>query len=158
MKHIVRRKPDIARVNAIARSLKLWVLEIVAWVARFAGVRFRPDISEEIYAAKLCVFLHAIHRCPARGRAIAAARGYCARRGVRVSRPGGALRVWTRGVKVRGLKQLRALLDDMEPAIAAMVKRLMRHSIVKRLISVAPAAARCVSAAPAPAAEAADTS
>jgi hypothetical protein len=61
-------------------------------------------------------------------------------------------------VKVRGLRDLRALLEDMEPAIAAMVKRLMRPSIVIRLIAVRPASARCVAVAIAHAPEAADTS
>jgi hypothetical protein len=36
MKHIVRKKPDIARVNAIAQSLKLWVL---VGCTRFHGHR-----------------------------------------------------------------------------------------------------------------------
>jgi hypothetical protein len=158
MKHIVRKKPDIARVNAIAQLLRLWVLEIVAWVSGLAGVKFRPDIAEEVRAAKLCVFLHAVARCPARGRAIRTAQAHSARRGHRITRPGGALRVWTRGVKIRGLKQLRALLEDMEPAIAVMVKRLMRPSIVMRLIADAPGVERCVAVTFAPAPEGADTS
>ena len=136
----VRARPDIERVNAIARSLRLWVLEIVVWAAGLAGMRFKPDISEEVYAAKLCVFLNAVARCPRRGRAIRAGRAGAAPTGVRFQRQRGALRSYTRGVKVRGIMALRALLEDMEPAIAAMVKRLARYSVVVRPVAFAPPA------------------
>jgi hypothetical protein len=158
MKHTVRKKPDIARVNAIAQSLKLWVLEIVAWMAGIAGVKFRPDISEEIYAAKLCVFLHAVHRCDQRGRGFArkhwrgAPPGFC----YRFKR--GQLRAFTRVVKIRGVQQLRALLDDMEPAIARVVRQLKKQSIHTHLAPVAPRADGCIAAIAAIASEGADTS
>lgn len=72
MEHIVCKKPDIARVSVIAQNLKLRALEIVAWMAGTAGVKIRPDIAEEICAAKLCVFLHALHRCDERGHGVRA--------------------------------------------------------------------------------------
>ena len=158
MKHIVRKKPDIARVNAIAQSLRLWVLEIIAWVAAFAGVKFRPDISEEIYAAKLCVFLHAIHRCDARGRGFARKHWRGAAPGFRYTFKRGQVRAFTRVVKVRGVQQLRALLDDMEPAIARVVRQLKKQSIHTHLVPVAPRADACIAAVTNIAPEGADTS
>ncbi len=144
MKHTTRRKPDIARVNAIARSLRLWVLEIVAWVAGLAGVKFFPDIAEEIYAAKLCVFLRAVHRCDKRGRGFARRHWRGAAPGFRYRFKRGHLRAFTRVVKIRDLPELRDLLDDMEPAIARVVRQLKKQSIHTHLVPVAPRAERCI--------------
>ena len=158
MQHIVRKKPDIARVNAIAQSLRLWVLEIVAWVAGIAGVTFRPDIAEEIYAAKLCVFLHAIHRCDTRGRGFARKHWRGAAPGFRYRFKRGQLRAFTRVVKIRELADLRAVLDDMEPAIARVVRQLRKQSIHTHLVPVAPRADACIAAIAGIAPEGADTS
>jgi hypothetical protein len=133
MKQLPRR-PDIARVNAIAQSLRLWVLEIVAWVAGLMGVKFRPDISEEIYAAKLCVFLNAIHRCGERGHIRARRHWRGAPAGFRYSFKRGQLRSFTRVVKIRDLHDLRVLLDDMEPAIARVVKQLRKNAVHTHLV------------------------
>ena len=159
----VPSRPDIERVNAIAQSLRLWAVEVVAWLAGLIGVKFRPDIREEVHAAKLCVFLNAVARCPRRGRAIRAGRARAAPVGVRFQRQRGALRSYTRGVKsggvkIRGIHQLRALLDDMEPAIAAMVKRLARYSVVVRPVAFAPPAHALASVAAERAPAPADTS
>ncbi len=120
-------------------------MEVAAWLAGLIGVRFRPDIREEVYAAKLCVFLLAVARCPQRGRAIRAGRARAAPAGVRFQHQGSALRTYTRavkvrGAKIRGIRQLRALLEDMEPAIAAMVKRLAHYSVMVRPVAFAPPA------------------
>ncbi|KAF0182175.1 MAG: hypothetical protein IV086_00390 [Hyphomonadaceae bacterium] len=158
MKHIIHKKPDIARVNAIAQSLRLWVLEIAAWVARLVGVKFRPDIAEEIYAAKLCVFLHAIDRCDQRGRAFARRHWRGAPPGFRYAFKRGKLRAFTRVVKLRDLPELRELLDDMEPAIARVVAQLKKKSIHTCLVPVAPRADDCIAACAHLAPECADTS
>ena len=158
MKHIVRKKPDIARVNAIAQSLRLWVLEIVAWVSALVGVKFRPDIAEEIYAAKLCVFLKAIYRCDERGRGFARKHWRGAAPGFRYRFKRGQLRAFTRVVKIRGVQQLRALLDDMEPAITRVVRQLKKQSIHTHLVPVAPRADACIAAIAHIAPESADTS
>jgi hypothetical protein len=158
MKHIVRKKPDIARVNAIARSLRLWVLEIIAWMAGIAGVKFRPDIAEEIYAAKLCVSLHAIHRCDERGRGFARKHWRGAPPGFRYAFKRSKLRAFTRVVKLRDLAELRDLLDDMEPAIARVVAQLKKKSIHTCLVPVAPRADVCIAACMRLAPEGADTS
>ncbi|MBT9445545.1 MAG: hypothetical protein IV086_07605 [Hyphomonadaceae bacterium] len=154
----VRSRPDIERVNAIAQCLRLWAVEVVAWLAGLIGVRFRPDIREEVHAAKLCVFLNAVARCRQRGRAIRAGRARAAPPGIRFQHQRAALRTYTRVVKVRGIKQLRALLDDMEPAIAAMVKRLARYSVVVRPVAFAPPAHALMQIAPQPEPALADTS
>lgn len=122
MRHAPRRKPDIAGVKAIAPRLRLWAPEIVAMVAAPGGVKFRPDVSEEIYAAKLCVFLHAIHRCDARGRGFARRHWRDAGPDFRYGFKPGQIRAFTRVVKIRSLTELRTLLDDIEPAIARVVR------------------------------------
>ncbi len=157
MKHAPPKKPDIARVNAIARSLRLWVLEIVAWMAGIVGVRFRPDISEEIYAAKLCVFLNAVHRCDNRGRVFMRRHWRGAAPGFRYRFKRGQLRAFTRIVKIRDLADLRDLLDDMEPVIAQVLQQLRKSAIHTHLVPVAPRADDCVAVANI-AVEAADTS
>jgi hypothetical protein len=134
MRHEPRRKPDIDRVNLIARRLRLWVLEIIAWVAAFAGVKFRPDISEEVYAAKLCVFLNAIHCCGERGHIRARRHWRGAPAGFRYSFKRGQLRSFTRVVKIRDLHDLRVLLDDMEPAIAKVVRQLRKNAVHTHLV------------------------
>ncbi|TPW01931.1 MAG: hypothetical protein FD124_3563 [Alphaproteobacteria bacterium] len=151
MKHIVRKKPDIA-------SLRLWVLEIVAWMAGIAGVKFRPDIAEEIHAAKLCVFLHAVHRCDERGRGFARKHWRGAAPGFRYRFKRGQLRAFTRVVKIRGVQQLRVLLDDMEPAIARVVRQLRKSAIHSHLVPVAPRADDCIATITDIAPEGADTS
>jgi hypothetical protein len=157
MKHQTRRKPDIDRVNLIARRLRLWVLEIIAWVAAIAGVKFRPDIAEEIYAAKLCVFLHAIHRCDDRGRVFMRRHWRGAAPGFRYRFQRAQLRAFTRVVKIKNLPELRDLLDDMEPAIARVLRQLRKSAIHTHLVPVAPRAEECIAVANA-AVEAADTS
>ena len=163
MRHEARKKPDIAkpdleRVNTIARRLRLWVLEIIAWVAAIAGVKFRPDISEEIYAAKLCVFLHAIHRCNDRGRVFMRRHWRGAAPGFRYRFQRAQLRAFTRVIKIRDLPELRDLLDDMEPAIARVMMQLRKHAIHSHLVPVAPPADECIPAASDFAIEVADTS
>jgi hypothetical protein len=158
MRHKTPRRPDIARVNAVARSLKLWVLEIVAWVSALVGVRFRPDISEEIYAAKLCVFLNAVHRCGERGRVFMRRHWRGAAPGFRYRFQRAQLRAFTRVVKVRELTDLRDLLDDMEPAIARVLRQLRKSAIHTHLVPVAPRADACSAAVVAFAPEEADTS
>jgi hypothetical protein len=133
-------------------------MEVVAWLATLIGVKFRPDIREEVHAAKLCVFLNAIARCPQRGRAIRAGRARAAPMGVRFQDQRSALRTYTRGVKIRGIRELRDLLDDMEPAIARMVKRLERYSVVVRAVAFAPPAEVLASVAQDHAPTPADTS
>ncbi|KAF0178195.1 MAG: hypothetical protein IV086_15480 [Hyphomonadaceae bacterium] len=158
MKHTHPPRPDIARVNAIAQSLRLWVLEIIAWIAGIAGVKFRPDISEEIYAAKLCVFLHAVHRCDQRGRGFARRHWRGAAPGFRYAFKRGQLRAFTRVVKIRTLTNLRKLLNDMEPAIARVVRQLKKQSIHTHLVPVAPGADTCIAAIANMAPEESDTS
>jgi hypothetical protein len=154
MRHQPPRKPDIARVNAVAQSLKLWVLEIIAWVTGLAGVKFRPDIAEEIYAAKLCVFLNAVHRCDQRGRVFMRRHWRGAAPGFRYRFQRAQLRAFTRVVKIRGLK---ISWTTWSPP-SRVLRQLRKSAIHTHLVPVAPAAERGSAAITGFAVEAADTS
>jgi hypothetical protein len=134
MKHTTRRRPDITRVNATAQSLRLWVLEMIAWVAGLVGVKFRPDIRVEIGAAKRIVFLNAIHRCDERGRTFARRHWRNAPRGFRCQHTHGGIRAYLRVVKIRDLADLRCVLDNMEPAIRRVIRQLKKSSMHTHLV------------------------
>jgi hypothetical protein len=134
MKHVVRKKPDIERINATAQSLRLWVLEMLVWVAGFVGIRFKPDIRTEIDAAKRIVFLTAIHRSDERGRTFARRHWRNAPRGFRCQHTHGGVRAFLRVVKIRDLTELRDLLDDMEPAIRRVIRQLKKPSMHTHLV------------------------
>jgi fructose/tagatose bisphosphate aldolase len=67
------------------------------------------------------------------------------------------LRAFTRVVKIRNLPELLDLLNDMEPAIARVMRQLRKSAIHTHLVPVALRADHCVAIASV-AVEAADTS
>ena len=153
--------PDIDRLNRLAQSLRLWVLELVAYVGAMLGVdvrkALRGAVREACAEGKLIVVAYALHH----GRHAAplpSERPWGARRGCRYTRTGARLRVFTRGVRVKSLRDLRALFDDLDRAIARMLKRFRRARVRRRLVAVRPRADVVTCVAGAGALAAADTS
>ena len=153
--------PDIDRLNRLTQSLRLWVLELVAYVGAVLGLdcrkALRGAVREACAEAKCIVVAYALHH----GRhadPLPSERPWRARRGCRYTRTGARLRAFTRGVAVKSLRDLRALFDDLDRAIAAMLKRFRRARVRRRLVAVRPRAevVMCIAWACAP--DGADTS
>ena len=157
MKHKTSPLPDIARLDRIAQSLRLWVLELMAFVAAQFGFDVRKDIAAACADAKLLVAAYAVHIArPA--DPLPSERPWGARRGLRYAGSHRRVRHFMRGVKVRSLKGLRLLLENMGAAIARMVKRLGRARVRRRLVAVAFVAEACRCAVHVRTCEGADTS
>lgn len=149
--------PDIARLDRIAQSLRLWVLELMAFVAAHFGFDVRKDIRAACTEAKLLVVAYAVNIArPA--DPLPSERPWGARRGLRYAGSHRRVRHFMRGVKVRSLKDLRRLLDNIGVAIARMVKRLRRARVRRRLVAVFLVPAACRSVVHARSQEGADTS
>jgi hypothetical protein len=173
-----------AALDAHLASLKLWLADLALWLTealsalgwRGLAAAWKREMRAELLAAGFalrCAAMCAAHarlgprRRPIRRtpRPASAPRGFRARR-VR----GGALRMLTRaalrGLHAGNLRQriarLRALLDNLEPAIARILKRIARGRRGFRLSPASPPALHLISDgasdAPACAAPVCDTS
>jgi hypothetical protein len=117
------------------------VLELIVLAGALVGVdcrkALRGAIREACAEAKLIVVALAVHR----GRhapPLPSERIHGAPCGWRYTRTGARLRVFTRGVAVKSLRDLRRLMDNLEDAVARMLKRFARARVRRRLLAVAP--------------------
>jgi hypothetical protein len=67
-------------------------------------------------------------------------------------------KIYTRGLKLRTLKDIRTVLDDFERIVKRAIARLPKHISTGRLVAVAPPALTFLRAGTAHAPEGADTS
>ncbi len=170
-------RPDLAPFEAFTASLRVWLVGLVVWLADLearakspalrAIVRawlntcaplIRADLRQTAHELRYILFIQAFARVrlPQRRRGarrpIGAPAGF-ARQGVRggVRRlTGGALSGLNEGALLDRARRLKSILDNPEPIIAAIVRRLLR--LVRRfrtasLIAIAPPRVRCLSAA-----------
>jgi len=150
---------------AAARELHLWLLQIMAWVA--ARVRLprilRLDFQDEIRKARrdirVLIFLSMCSRMTFHRRDIGKIRrrphgiaGY-RRRHARL------LRIYTRGIPLRTLRDLRDALRDFETTVKRAIARLPKLGVTPgAIVAVLAVAMTLIAPDLAPAAEAADTS
>ncbi len=148
MTHRTPRPPDIAFLDRATHSLRLWVLDVLAMLADLMGGGFRAAVRAATRDAcadvKLLVVGYAVqHRLAA--APLPSERMHGAPRGFRYARARRGLRAFTRGVKVKTLDDVRRVLGDLEVSVAQTVTRFARPRVRRRLLAVAPGAARVTS-------------
>ncbi|KAF0186584.1 MAG: hypothetical protein IV086_09490 [Hyphomonadaceae bacterium] len=154
----------IAKLTATARTLRLWVVELIAWwVMTFGDRAARIALQGDVIAARRetrdLVFMAMVARMRFQKRKAQWMRPPSARAGFRYRfRSWRVQRIYTRGLKLRTLKDIRRVLDDFERVVTRAIARVPKHVATGGLVAVAPPAAifTCTVLTPAP--EGADTS
>ena len=154
-----------AAYAAAARELHLWLLQVMAWVA--ARVRLprilRLDFQDEIRKARrdilVLIFLGMCSRMTFRRRDI----GRITRRPHGVAgykrRYARLLRIYTRGIPLRTLRDMREALKDFDRTVKRAIARLPKLGVTPgAIVAVLAVIIELGASALAPAAEAADTS
>jgi hypothetical protein len=155
---------QIAKLTATARALRLWVVELLAWWVmtfgdRDARIALQHDIIEARRQTRDLVFMAMVARMRFQKREARWMRPPTARAGFRyVFRTLRVQRIYTRGLRLKTLKDIRAALDDFECIVERAVARLPRHVATGGLVPVAPPAMMVAGTNPTHAPEGADTS
>ena len=148
-----------------ARELHLWLLQVMAWVAsrvrlpRILRLDFQDEIRKARRDIRVLIFLGMCSRMTFRRRDI----GRITRRPHGVAgyqrRHARLLRIYTRGISLRSLRDMRDALKDFDRTVKRAIARLPKNGVTPGAIVVVLAVSMALStSAPAPAAEAADTS
>jgi hypothetical protein len=138
--------PHRASIEAFAQSLKLWVLELAAWLvmmmnSRAGRIQLQHLIIEARQDIRVLIALNMglrlrIHT----GRRCATGHGHSsAPHGFRVQvRRGRRLRLFTRGIALTSLRDMQRVLADLDGvamrALARLPRILTRTSIVIRSV------------------------
>ncbi len=153
-----------AAYAAAARELHLWLLQVMAWLMarvpapRFLRLDFQADIRKARREIRMLIFLSMCSRmtfrvdretCTVRPHGML---GYRRRR-LRL------LRAYTRGVRLRTVRDMRNALRDFDRTVIRAIARLPKKGGVPgAIVTVLAVMIALCTAARAPAAEAADTS
>ncbi|KAF0180099.1 MAG: hypothetical protein FD124_992 [Alphaproteobacteria bacterium] len=154
----------IAKLTTAARRLRLWVVELLAWWVMTSGDRnariaLQHDIIEARRQTRDLVFMAMVARMTFQKRTMRWMRPPSARAGFRyAARTLRVQRIYTRGLRLRTLKDIRAVLDDFERIVERAIARVPRQVITGALVAVAPPALIFSSATIAHAPNGADTS
>ncbi len=155
---------QIARITAAARALRLWVVELLAWWVmtfgdRTARIALQHDIIDARRETRELVFMAMIARMRFQKRKAQWMRPPSARAGFRYRfRSLRVLHIYTRGLRLKTLKDIRAVLDDFERIVKRAVARVPKHVSTGGLVAAAPPARTFAGAAVTHAPEGADTS
>ena len=140
------------------------MVELLAWWVmtfgdRTARIALQRDVIEARRETRELVFMAMVARMTFQKRRARWQRPPSARAGFRYAvRALRAQRIYARGLKLKTLKDIRAVLDDFERIVKRAIARVPRHVSTGGLVAVAPPALTFTCAAPAPATEGADTS
>jgi hypothetical protein len=148
-----------------ARELHLWLLQVMAWVAsrvqlpRILRLDFQDDIRKARRDIRVLIFLGMCSRMTFHRRDI----GKVTRRphGIKgyQRRHARLLRIYTRGIPLRTLRDMRDALKDFDVTVTRAIARLPKNGVAPGAIVTVIAVMIALGAtAIAPAAEAADTS
>ncbi len=154
----------IAKLTAAARALRLWVVELIAWwVLTFGDRASRIALQHDIIAARRetreLVFMAMVARMRFQKRKRAWMRPPSARAGFRYRfRALRAQRIYTRGLRLKSLKDIRRVLGDFDRIVLRAIARVPKQVATGGLVTVAPPADGFSLVAPALATESADTS
>jgi len=149
---------------ARARELHLWLLEVMAWLMarvpapRFLKLDFRRELRKARREVRMLIMLSMISRlrfnadAPSEKHLPQSALGYRRRRTRLV-------RAITRGISLRTVRDMRATLENFDKVVMRAIRRLpKRGGVLGAVVTVTTVAIVLCTSAPAPAAEAADTS
>jgi hypothetical protein len=157
-----------AWISALQTDLRLWVLTLVAWLARHVPSRWmrlllQQSIRDARQDLKLLVFAKVLMRLRrrqvdprhqvAQPAAISAPPGFHLRR-----RRTKTLKLVTRGIRLRTLGDVRNAIENIDDVVTRALRRLPMTILTHQLVPVRIPACVIASCAFAPAAEAADTS
>ncbi|MBT9446862.1 MAG: hypothetical protein IV086_14270 [Hyphomonadaceae bacterium] len=158
----------IAKYRKAGQDLRLWVLEVLAWWLEIVGSVFdvrdarlllQGCIRDARRDARDLIFLAMVARMDVRRPASRASRPPSVRRGFRYAlrrfRPA---RIFTRGIALKSLADIRAALDDFDGVVERALRRLPKTWIAGALVAVAPPMLGMVCAAFRPDPDGADTS
>jgi hypothetical protein len=153
-------------LHAHVQSLRLWVLEILAWMAAAVGFRegriavrekqreVRRDLRELVFAM-MCARM----RFRKREGGVLTSIPRSAPPGFRFAwRRLNVDRFYTRGIAMRTFRQMQAVLNDLDRVVARAIARVPKRRAPGALVAVAPPAQMLSACTPAPAPDAADTS
>lgn len=157
-------RQHIETYRAAAQSLRLWVVELLAWwAATFGDRNARLEVQRATIEARAqtreLVFLMMVSRMTFQRRQRSWMRPPSARRGFRYAqRRLNLIRLYTRGLTLGSLKDIRRVLDDIEAIVARLIARVPGFVTTGALVAVAPPRIAMICNAPPFCAEAADTS
>ena len=133
-------RQHIAKYRALAQSLRLWVMEVFAWwVTMFGDRAARLDVQRATIEARAqtrdLIFLMMVSQMTFRRRERAWMRPPSVQRGFRYAwRSVRPLRLYTRGLNLKSLKDIRRVLDDIERIVARLIARVPRTISTGRLV------------------------
>jgi hypothetical protein len=123
-------RSSIDKIKIHVRSLRVWVLELFAWwVLAFGSsaerISLRRDIREARSQARELIFLMMISRMTFQKHARQWMRPPSARSGFRYAhRRLNLVRLYTRGIRLRSLRDIRDVLNDFERVVQRAIKRV----------------------------------
>ncbi len=162
---VVRSKVTTQQIAETVRDLRLWFIEFVAWIAAYVPMprSVRMYMRDEIHRARRDIRL-TIALAMIAGMAVPVTQRWTSRpRGPALGwrmqrRRMNIMKIYTRGIRLRTIADMRRVLDNFDKVVARAKKRLpKRMKIAGLVLTRAPTVVR-PPCAPAPAAEAADTS
>ncbi|KAF0182021.1 MAG: hypothetical protein FD124_625 [Alphaproteobacteria bacterium] len=153
-------------LDACAQSLRLWLMEVVAWLAEAIGFRegrialngmrieARRELRELIFLM-MCARMR-FRRTDRRRRRLGPP---STPRGFRyVQRRFDMVRLYTRGIALKTFTQMRRALDDLDAVVTRAISRVPKSISTGRLAICAAPTPVFGFISPAPATEGADTS
>jgi len=148
-----------------ARELHLWLLQVLAWVAtrvrlpRILRLDFQDEVRKARRDIRVLIFLGMCSRMTFRRRDL----GKMTRRPHGVAgyqrRHARLLRIYTRGIPLRTLREMRDALAKFDKVVKCAIARLPKNGVAPgAVVTVIAVTIALSTTARAPAAEAADTS
>ncbi|KAF0170182.1 MAG: hypothetical protein FD160_3888, partial [Caulobacteraceae bacterium] len=123
-------RSSIEKFKTHVRSLRIWVLEVFAWWVLGFGTReerigLRRDIRDARREVRELIFLSMVSRMTFRKRARKWMRPPSARSGFRYAqRRLNLIRLYTRGIRLKTLRDIRDALNDFERIVQRAIARV----------------------------------
>ncbi len=162
---VVRSKITQQQITETVRDLRLWFIEFVAWIAAYIPMprSVRMYMRDEIHRARRDIRL-TIALAMIAGMTVPVTRRWTSR--PRGPAPGwrmqrrrmNIMKIYTRGIRLRTIADMRRVLDNFDKVVTRAKARLPKRMKIAGLVLTRAPVMVLVSCAPAPAAEAADTS
>ncbi|KAF0179130.1 MAG: hypothetical protein IV086_00085 [Hyphomonadaceae bacterium] len=131
---------QIEKLTAAARALRLWVVELFAWWVmtfgdRDARIALQRYVTEARRQTRDLVFMAMVARMTFRKCKRRWMRPPSARAGFRYAiRALRVQKIYTRGLKLKTLKDIRAVLENFERIVERAIARVPKHTSTGRLV------------------------
>jgi hypothetical protein len=133
-------RSSIQRFRAHLRSLRMWVLEVYAWWVLGFGSRedrieLRREVAEARREVRELIFLTMVSRMTFQRQARRWMRPPSARSGFRYAqRRFNMMRLYTRGIRLRTLRDIRDVLKNFERIVEKAIARVPKRMTTGRLL------------------------